>query len=151
MFCSVWGAPSNGSVTASSHRGLTYSSIRRCSCCASPEWPIGRKLGLDTLPLVSRPFVFAAPGENRLSRVLTQPVLKTLSLMKHIATKMPLERSWAGHILCGSNPRRAVGGWRVVASAFLSCRVRRQSAVLGLDLAGRGLLFKLVRFVALGH
>jgi hypothetical protein len=61
MFCSGLSTTSNGLVTASSHSGLTYSGIRQCSRCASPEWPIGWKLSLDTLPLVSRPLFFAAP------------------------------------------------------------------------------------------
>src|SRR5262249_15158579 len=34
---------SNGLVTACSYCGLTSSSIGQCICCASPEWPVGRK------------------------------------------------------------------------------------------------------------
>ena len=38
---------SNGLVMSLSCGGLTSSRIERRSCCTSPEWPVGGKLGLD--------------------------------------------------------------------------------------------------------
>jgi hypothetical protein len=55
--------PSKSLDTSLSRDGLTSSGIGWRSCCASPEWPVGWKLGLDTLPLVEASFLWTSANQ----------------------------------------------------------------------------------------